>query len=200
MARWEGDARERLERAGLSLFSEQGYDRTSVAQIAERAHPTERSFSTGGSPTSEKCCSAAAKSSRHASSLLSTPCLPAPARCRRCWPPSPPRPEVFRPRKFLRERSAVIAASPQLQERELIKLASLSESLTTALLHRGHDARTARLATDAGMAVLRLTTERWMTDENADFADLLAAGASDLRAVAADRAPRSPAGGEILPG
>ena len=44
MARWEGNARGRLERAALDLFSEQGYDRTTVAQIAQRANLTERSF------------------------------------------------------------------------------------------------------------------------------------------------------------
>ena len=44
MARWEGNARGRLERAALDLFAEQGYDRTTVAQIARRANLTERSF------------------------------------------------------------------------------------------------------------------------------------------------------------
>src|SRR3954471_24094205 len=44
MARWEGDAPGRLERAALALFHEQGYDRTTVAQIARRADLTERSF------------------------------------------------------------------------------------------------------------------------------------------------------------
>src|ERR1700761_4109234 len=37
MARWEPNARERLVRAAVELFSEQGYDATSVNQIAERA-------------------------------------------------------------------------------------------------------------------------------------------------------------------
>jgi hypothetical protein len=41
-------------------------------------------------------------------------------------------PEVFRPRDFLRARAAVIAANPPLQERELIKMVSLSAALTAA--------------------------------------------------------------------
>src|SRR6266536_5529080 len=37
MARWEPNTRERLVRAALELFTEQGYDATTVNQIAERA-------------------------------------------------------------------------------------------------------------------------------------------------------------------
>jgi hypothetical protein len=77
-----------------------------------------------------------------------------------------------------------------LHERELIKLALISEALTTALIRRGHDARTGRLATDVGMAVLRLATERWMADEHAELAELLSTSASDLLAVAADATQR----------
>jgi hypothetical protein len=94
-------------------------------------------------------------------------------------------PEVFRPREFLLERSAVIAADPPLRERELIKLASMSEALVAALMRRGCDRQTARLATDVGMAVLRLTAERCMADERADFAQVLSAGAADLLGVTA---------------
>ncbi len=44
MARWEPDARERLVLAALDLFTEQGYDATTVAQIAERAGLTKSTF------------------------------------------------------------------------------------------------------------------------------------------------------------
>lgn len=37
MARWEPNARERLVRAAVDLFTEQGYDATTVTQIADRA-------------------------------------------------------------------------------------------------------------------------------------------------------------------
>jgi AcrR family transcriptional regulator len=37
MGRWEPNARERLVYAAVDLFSEQGYDATTVSQIAERA-------------------------------------------------------------------------------------------------------------------------------------------------------------------
>lgn len=44
MARWKPDARERLVVAALDLFTEQGYDETTVAQIAERAALTRSTF------------------------------------------------------------------------------------------------------------------------------------------------------------
>src|SRR5438270_53533 len=44
MARWEPNARERLERAALALFVEHGYDATTVAEIADRAGLTKSTF------------------------------------------------------------------------------------------------------------------------------------------------------------
>jgi AcrR family transcriptional regulator len=188
MARWEGNARGRLERAALDLFKEQGYDRTTVAQIAQRANLTERSFYRwfadkrevlfGGSEDLEKQLVSAIDAAPADTGPLPT-LLAAFATA----------PEVFRPREFLQDRSAVIAANPPLQERELIKLTSISEALTAALVHRGCDRQTARLATDVGMAVLRLTTERCLADERADFAQVLSTSAADLLAITAEGIP-----------
>src|ERR1700750_1134727 len=44
MPRWEPDARERLVIAAMQLFSEQGYDETTVAQIAQQAGGTPSTF------------------------------------------------------------------------------------------------------------------------------------------------------------
>src|SRR2546430_11046174 len=44
MARWEPGARERLVLAAVDLFTEQGNDATTVAQIAERAGVTKSTF------------------------------------------------------------------------------------------------------------------------------------------------------------
>lgn len=197
MARWEGNARGRLEQAALDLFEEQGYDHTTVAQIAERANLTERSFYRwftdkrevlfGGSQELQTQLVTAIDAVPSGTGALPT-LLAAFATA----------PRVFRPREFLLRRAAVIAANPPLHERELIKLASISEAITTALLRRGCDGETARLATDIGLAVLRLTTRRWMAEEHADyagFAEALSASAADLLAVAADGLPRPSAGG-----
>src|SRR2546423_15070125 len=44
MVRWEPDARGRLEQAALALYTERGFENTTVAEIAERAGLTERTF------------------------------------------------------------------------------------------------------------------------------------------------------------
>ena len=44
MSRWEPNARGRLEQAAAELFADRGYDQTTVADIAERAGLTERTF------------------------------------------------------------------------------------------------------------------------------------------------------------
>ncbi|MFD2471763.1 TetR/AcrR family transcriptional regulator [Amycolatopsis silviterrae] len=186
MARWEGNTRNRLEQAALALFEEQGYDRTTVAQIAQRANLTERSFYRwfadkrevlfGGSQELEAEFVTAIDSVPSGTAALPT-LLAAFATA----------PRVFRPREFLLRRAAVIAANPPLRERELIKLVTISEALTKALQERGIDAETARLATDLGLSVLRLATERWMAEDHRDgtgFPEALSAAAADLLAVA----------------
>ena len=188
MARWEGNTPDRLAQAALALFEEQGYDRTTVAQIAQRANLTERSFYRwfadkrevlfgGGKELEEHLVAAIAAVPEGMGALrtLLTACTTAP--------------EVFRPREFLLRRGAVIAANPPLRERELIKLVSLTEALRDALLARGYDHDTAQLATDIGMTVMRLTAQRCMADDGAEYAETLWATAMDLAAVAADGVP-----------
>ncbi|GAA5196312.1 TetR family transcriptional regulator [Rugosimonospora acidiphila] len=187
MARWEGNARGRLERAALTLFGEQGYDGTTVAQIAQRANLTERSFYRWFSDKREVLFAGDDLEAHFLAAIEAVPAgtgamptlLAAFASV----------PEVLRPRDFLRERAVVIAANPPLRERELIKMASMSATIVGALLSRGFDEQTARLATEVGSAVLGLATRRWMDDEQTAFADLLSASASDLLAVAADGVP-----------
>src|SRR5215471_1708032 len=44
MGRWEPDARGRLAKAAMALYAEQGFEQTTVAEIAARAGLTERTF------------------------------------------------------------------------------------------------------------------------------------------------------------
>ena len=44
VGRWEPNAQGRLEQAALDLYVEQGFDETTVAEIAARAGLTERTF------------------------------------------------------------------------------------------------------------------------------------------------------------
>jgi AcrR family transcriptional regulator len=44
VTRWEPDAHGRLRDAALALFTEQGFERTTIAQITERAGLSRRTF------------------------------------------------------------------------------------------------------------------------------------------------------------
>ena len=62
----------------------------------------------------------------------------------------------------------MIAAHDELQERELIKLASWSGVLADGLVARGVDRATAGLAAETGLAVFRVAFERWVSGPSSD--------------------------------
>ncbi len=44
MSRWKPDASTRLQEAALEIYGERGFEQTTVAEIAQRAGLTERTF------------------------------------------------------------------------------------------------------------------------------------------------------------
>lgn len=162
MTRWKPDARGRLEQAALELYAERGFDSTTVAEIAQRAGLTERTFFRYFSDKREVLFEGA--------DLLRQVLVDAIAEA-----PGPSTPieavaialdaaarllEARRP--FARRRQAIIAATPELQERELIKLASLAAGVAEALRRRGVEDPAASLAAEAGIAVFKVAFERWV--------------------------------------
>jgi stage V sporulation protein SpoVS len=80
----------------------------------------------------------------------------------------------------------VIAANPELRERELAKLADYAEAVAAALRQRGVSEPQASLAADAGMTVLRVAVERWAgTDNGRDLTAIMRDSIAELRAVTA---------------
>ena len=76
--------------------------------------------------------------------------------------------EVLQERRdFAQQRHQIILANAELQERELIKMASLSAAMAAALRERGVKERTAALAGEVGVAALKVGFERWVTDQRA---------------------------------
>ena len=85
-----------------------------------------------------------------------------------------------------RQRQAIIAASVELQERELIKLASLAAALAEALRGRGVAEPAASLAAEAGIAVFRIAFERWIEEtDQQDLPGLMRESLDELRVVTA---------------
>jgi AcrR family transcriptional regulator len=164
MSRWEPNARERLEQASMELYRERGFDQTTVAEIAARAGLTERTFFRHFADKREVLFSgSSALKALLVEKVEGAPAATAPidAVAAALEATSP----MFEERhNFARQRHALIAAHPDLQERELIKLASLATAIAEALRRRGVSEPAASLAGEAGIAVFRLAFERWVHD------------------------------------
>jgi AcrR family transcriptional regulator len=186
MGRWEPNARERLERAALALFAERGYDATTVAEIADRAGLTKSTFFRhfadkrevlfGGQDMLVELFTAA---------IMSAPPSATTAGCLAAALESSAAAFTAERHDLADQRRAVIAANPELRERELLKRARLSSAMADALRARGADETTARLAAEVGVLAFSTAYARWAAPDNGEpFADLAQAALRDLQARA----------------
>lgn len=172
--------------AAIALFAEQGYDETTVAQIAERAGLTKRTFFRyfsdkrevlfGGSDELERIWLEAAATAPPEATPLAVAMVG-----------FVPVAEMLMERHgFARIRAAIIDANPDLRERELIKLQNLAGSIKSALVARGFSANVAILAAQAGVTVFHMAFGRWVEqDDPTALARLMDASLAELRAVTA---------------
>jgi AcrR family transcriptional regulator len=188
MSRWEPNARGRLEQAALELYLERGFEQTTVAEIAKRAGLTERTFfrhfadkrevlfwgqgalrelvvsTVASAPDSAAPIDAVAAALETAGALLQER------------------------RESARQRQAIIAANAELQERELIKLASLAAAIAGALRRRGVTDPAASLTAEAGIAVFKIAFERWITEiSRRDLPQFIRESLDELKAVTAGK-------------
>ena len=85
---------------------------------------------------------------------------------------------------YARIRRDLIASSPELQERDLIKMTSLASAIAETLRQRHVPARTATFAAQAAMAVFTIAYGDWVDDSTADFCTLMQRSLADLRQAA----------------
>jgi AcrR family transcriptional regulator len=185
MSRWQPDARARLQEAALALYGERGYDRTTVAEIAERAGLTKRTFFRyfadkrevlfWGSELLEQQMVAAIEAAPASDSALDLIGAALDAAAVRFE-------EV---REFAGPRHRIIASSPELQERELIKSASLAAAMTRALRARGFGDIAATLAAHSGATLMHVAFVRWVDDPNrTPFQEIARDALAQLREIA----------------
>jgi AcrR family transcriptional regulator len=183
MGRWEPDAAGRLQQAALELYAERGFEPTAVADIAERAGLTERTFFRYFADKREVLFAGSSDlldmiASGVANAPASLPPLDAVAIGLQAAG------SFFEDRReYARRRQAVIAANTSLQERELIKLASLAAAVAEALRDRGASDLAATLTAEAGVAVFKIAFERWVGSEDRDLVALMRDTLEELQAV-----------------
>ncbi|MGH2864992.1 MAG: TetR/AcrR family transcriptional regulator [Solirubrobacteraceae bacterium] len=188
MGRWQPDARGRLLKAALELYGEHGFEQTTVAQIALRAGLTERTFFrhfadkrevlfAGASALQERMVSAVAAAPEGA-----TPIEAAAAGIEAAGA------LIQEGGELPRQRRSIIAASVELQERELIKLAALASALADVLRRRGVSEPMASLAAEAAVAAFKIGFDRWVDSGNErDLPQTIRASLEALKAVSAGR-------------
>ncbi|MFF4246165.1 TetR family transcriptional regulator [Streptomyces sp. NPDC001822] len=163
MGRWEPDARGRLARAALELYSERGFEQTTVAEIARRAGLTERTFFRHYADKREVLFDGSGLRDLLVGAVADAPRTAAPIDALAVGLDAVS--GMFADRwAYARTRQAVIMANAELQERELMKLASLSAALAETLRDRGVAEPAASLTAEAGIAVFKVGFERWVSE------------------------------------
>ncbi|WP_205698336.1 TetR family transcriptional regulator [Conexibacter sp. SYSU D00693] len=190
MTRWKPDAAGRLGEAALELFAERGFEQTTVEDIATRAGLTKRTFfrhfadkrevlfapglafhrafldGLAAAPASASALEAAIAAVQAAAAVV----------------------EEQRGHAHARRRQAVIAASPELQERELVKLAGVVGAVAAGLVERRVDEATAALVAETAVGVFKVAFERWVGEEDPrPLPEVVDEAFAALRAVATGR-------------
>jgi AcrR family transcriptional regulator len=186
MVRWEPDSRGRLEQAALALYGERGFENTTVAEIAERAGLTERTFFRHFADKREVLFGGAMMlQGLMVSAVAEAPADTAPIDAVMAAVVAAG--DLLQQRRdFARQRHAVIVANAELRERELIKMASVASALADALRGRGVNDPAASLTAEAGVAVFRVAFERWVeATDPSDLPSVMRASFDQLKAVTA---------------
>jgi len=184
MGRWQPDASERMMQAALDLFAERGFTQTTAGDIAERAGVTERTFfryfpdkrevlfdgsetlttaaydATLAAPAEDTPFEAALSGVVGAAALL----------------------EDRHDRAARRAR--IVAENPTLQERELFKMAAMTEVIADALRARGTRDPVAGLAAHTAVTVFQLAFAQWVSAKRpGSLSNRIAQTATQLRAI-----------------
>jgi AcrR family transcriptional regulator len=181
MGRWEPDARGRLQQAAMALFEERGYAEVTVAQIAARAGLTKRTFFNHFADKREVFFANAKMFQESVLAHLgeADPALAAidaamfALTCAGL--------ELAPYYEYARSRISVLALTPELQERDLVKTAGLSTLMAEALGRRGVPQRTARFAAQAALGIFAAAAADWIATPTADFPDLMQQALAELR-------------------
>lgn len=176
VARWQPNPRERLERSALALFAEQGYEDTTVEQIAAGAGLARSTFFRHFRDKREILFGGQdGLAVRLADSIENAP------------PGRTPLEAVeaaftdiaqvsFTPerRDMAPQRLAVVASNPELRERELLKRGGIITAITTALHSRGVTEPAATVAAELAALAFSRAIATWAAPDNTDPFDTIA--------------------------
>lgn len=180
MGRWKPDAVGRLSRAALYLFEERGFEHTTVAEIAAAAELTESTFFRTFTDKRDVLFAGFPFLEQQVARLI------------REAPPEARPVEAVELAMFwlctqfetdpelVRQRQAIIAASAELNERELIRHAALAGVMAGVLSQRGLPQANARLLAETAMVTVRLALQEWLANPTEHLGQLYVKRLADL--------------------
>ncbi|MFF7650590.1 helix-turn-helix domain-containing protein [Streptomyces sp. NPDC007983] len=185
MARWQPNASERLALAALDLFAERGYENTTVIDIAERAGLTKSTFFRHFQDKREVLFGGDTMAELLAQEIAAAPATAPPLEAVALALDAVGREAFTAARRALgARRRAVIAANPELREREALKGLRLTASMADALKRRGVPDVPSRVAAELGALTLRIAYERWSDAPDAEeFGDVARRALGEVRAA-----------------
>ncbi|MEV8403957.1 TetR/AcrR family transcriptional regulator [Streptomyces niveus] len=191
MPRWKPDARQRLVVAALALFAEQGFDDTTVAQIAERAQLTRSTFFRHFGDKREILTAGQKALSRLLVEGIAT--APADATAMEAVAAGLRR-ASSEMTSFNREVGpllhAAIEANEELRGRDALKSVGMAAAMTEALNRRGVAGPAAQVAAELGVLAFRTGFSQWTDPERdqdpGELATHTGAALDALRTAAAE--------------
>ncbi len=183
MGRWEPGAQGRLQLAALELFAKRGYSAVTIADIAEAAGLTKRTFF-NHFPDKREILFAGASSFEESvvNHLRSIPhdvaALEAVVQAL-----SIAGSELARYREFSILRRDLIALNVELRERDLVKMVSLTDAIAVELLKRRVGATQASLAAQIGISIFNWSYDRWISGNDLDLSELMRTTLFDVRSI-----------------
>jgi len=163
VARWEPNTRRRLVVAALDLFAEQGYDATTVTEIAERAGGLSKMTFFRHFPDKREVLFAGQEIMGRllAEAIANAPEPASPLQAIAAGLDALAALHGNDQRAFAARLRAVIAGNPELLERAAFKRYALTEAATAALAKRGAPDLIASLAAELGIRAYYRAYEQW---------------------------------------
>jgi AcrR family transcriptional regulator len=167
MGRWDPDAGGRLQQAAMALYLERGYADVTVAEIAAAAGLTKRTFFRYFADKREVLFAGAPVFQAHVVEAVAGAPKHVPGIDAAVTALADGGAQLAQYGQYARARRDLIASSADLQERELIKMASLTTAIAGALRERGTDATRAHLTAQASVAAFTTAYDRWIDADGA---------------------------------
>jgi AcrR family transcriptional regulator len=167
VSRWRPDARQRLERAAIELFAQQGFAATTVPQITARAGLTTRTFFRHFADKREVLFGGDEISGLAARLMAEAPPSLDPMTLIVGGLKTVAETRFEGRREEFRERRDIIRSDEGLRERDLRKRAAVCEAIREGLISRGVGTATAALVGEISVTVLNVALDEWL-DQDGD--------------------------------